>query len=456
MKLNKNSASFIVAIGLWFFLNPTLLADSPWRIGEALKLPDSVSLTGTHRIRFENLHHQFRVGKDGGDQVLAFRTLLKAEFEFDRVSLTAEVQDSRAELGDMDSSISTSIVNPIDLLQSYVTVPLGKPESEGIRQTLKVGRFTMDLGGRRLVERTGFGNVIRSFTGVHWERDSAHGNRLRAFFTSPVERRISDDVLDNSPKLDAELDNVRLAGFLYSSNFGSYGDIAEIYLISMDEVDSTDQRTANRDLNTFGGRIYRGSSPGNIDFQLESAIQVGHSRMSKSSEEDLDHLAHFHHFEVGFTFEGVNRPRIQLIYDFASGDEDPSDSENGQFTNLYGGRSSDFGPTSIYGPVARANLISPGLRFSSKPREDMSFLCEIRGYWRESSKDNWVKSGASDPSVFSGDHIGTQVRMRTRLDVVPKNVRVEVGGAFLLAGELMKSVNEENAVYVYVQSTFSF
>lgn len=456
MNLNRNFASFIVPISLCVFLNSTSLADSPWRIGEALKLPESVSLSGTHRIRFENLHHQFRVGKDGGDQVLAFRTLLKAEFKFDRVSLTAEIQDSRAEFGDMDSSISTSIVNPIDILQGYVTIPLDKTESEGIRQTLKVGRFTMDLGGRRLVERTGFGNVIRSFTGLHWERESNRGNSFRAFYTYPVERRIADDVLDNSPKLDAELNNVRLAGMLFSSNFGTNGEVAEIYLIGFDEVDSAEQRTTNRDLNTFGGRIYRRPSPRNIDFQLESAIQIGQSRMSKSAVEDLDHLAHFHHFEIGFTFEGVNSPRIQLIYDFASGDGDVTDSDNGQFTNLYGGRSSDFGPTSIYGPVARANLSSPGLRFSSNLSEGLNFLCELRGYWRASSKDIWVKSGASDPDALLDDHIGTQVRFRTRWDVLPKSIRLEAGGAYLFAGELMKGLDKEDAVFMYVQSTFTF
>ena len=64
-------------------------------------------------------------------------------------------------------------------------------------------------------------------------------------------------------------------------------------------------------------------------------------------------------------------PRLIFQYDYASGDDDPNDADNNRFDTLYGARRFDFGPTGIYGPFARANLSTPGMRIKLKPAANM-------------------------------------------------------------------------------------
>ncbi|HEX9647505.1 MAG TPA: hypothetical protein VGB88_08410, partial [Alphaproteobacteria bacterium] len=100
---------------------PALADDAgPWRLAEAAGLPDWLSVTGTHRIRYETLDGQFRAGGKGGDQVLALRTTVLGELRFDGVRIGAELEDSRIELADKGTPLSTSLVNALELLQGYV------------------------------------------------------------------------------------------------------------------------------------------------------------------------------------------------------------------------------------------------------------------------------------------------------------------------------------------------
>ena len=74
------------------------------------ELPDWLKLDGETRARFETLGGQFRANGSGGDQLLALRTLLRAQVQVPTsavqdnhapaFSLGIELQDSRTYLGD--------------------------------------------------------------------------------------------------------------------------------------------------------------------------------------------------------------------------------------------------------------------------------------------------------------------------------------------------------------------
>jgi len=174
------------------------------------------SLSGDHRTRYERLSNQFRAGLDGVARALMLRTRVSAELDAGHFMLRAELQDSRSYLADSVAAVTTSMVNPLELLQAHIEIPLGDRSGRGNRSVLRAGRITMDIGSRRLVSRNRFRNTADGFTGVEWRWTGAGESRVRAFYTSPVERRVSGNILDNSPRFDKEWSNVRFWGVHFS------------------------------------------------------------------------------------------------------------------------------------------------------------------------------------------------------------------------------------------------
>ena len=110
------------ALIAWIFSIADSSADEaagPWRLSKALGLPEGLDISGTHRTRYETLDGQFRTGRTGGDQMLAFRTTLRADLKYEAFGATAELMDSGQALADSGSPIDNSMVNVFELLQAY-------------------------------------------------------------------------------------------------------------------------------------------------------------------------------------------------------------------------------------------------------------------------------------------------------------------------------------------------
>jgi hypothetical protein len=430
--------------------------NSSWRLNKVLELPGWLSLSGTHRMRFENLDGQFRAGRDGGDQVFVFRTLLLAEVKLQDFEFGMELEDSRAQLADSDTPLSTSIVNPLELLQAYVKMTINDLFVSGSKSTLRGGRLTMDVGSRRLVARNRYRNTLNAFTGIDWQWTGVDNNRLRLFYTLPVQRRVSGNILGNDARFDKERKDVSFWGVYYSPGKLPWGDQGEVYFFGLNEEDTSDLATANREIYTTGFRLYRTATKNKFDYQFESVFQFGESRASTSATLDLDHFAHFQHFELGYTFDTSWSPRLQLQYDYASGDDAIGDTDNNRFNTLFGARRFDFGPTSIYGPFARSNLSTPGIGFTVKPRKKVNVFVALRGFWLASEDDAWTSARIGNTAGQSVNYIGTQVETRLRWDVVPGNLRFEAGAAHIFAGDLMDNAGKTDTGYFYTQASLSF
>ena len=247
--------------------------------------PPVFALSGDHRTRYERLSNQFRAGLDGVAHALMLRTRVSAELDAGRFRLRAELQDSRAHLADSVAALTTSMVNPLELLQAHVEIPLDGLFQRDSRSILRAGRFTMDIGGRRLVSRNRFRNTSDGFTGVEWHWTGADQSRVRAFHTLPVERRVSGNILDNSPRFDKEWRSVRFWGVHFSRPALPWGgrDGGEAYYYGLDEVDAPGLATADRHLHTIGVRFHRPANVAGFDYEIESAFQFGRSRASRSA-----------------------------------------------------------------------------------------------------------------------------------------------------------------------------
>jgi len=460
--MNKIKRSLkMVATILLIGLPPVYADQTPWRIDQALKLPQWASFSVEHRTRYETLDQQFRKTVNGqpgngGDQVVAFRTLAHLKIDLNNIRFGAEMMDARIALADTGTASSSkaltpNIANPLELLQGYVELPFNSLLIEGGKSQLKAGRITMNAGSRRLVARNGYRNTINAFTGAElkWQLGQ---RKLQAFYTLPVRRLVDGDIRDNEPRFDSEYSKIRFWGIYYSQPLLATKNYAEAFLLGLNEKDTPDWLTKQRELYTYGLRFWRKPLVSQFDYQLETTYQLGESKASKTASITLDHFAHFHHAELGYSFNTIGSPRLILQYDYASGDDDSSDSKNNRFDTLYGGRRFDFGPTSIFGAFARHNISSPGLRLKLKPQNKVSAMMSLRGFWRASTGGAWTGAGIKGDSSY----IGTQIEARLRWKVLPGNLHVESGVAHVFAGDLMDEANKKDSTLIYVQTTVIF
>lgn len=433
--------------------------DAPWRLSEAAGAHPWLRFGLEHRMRFEYLQDDFRSTATGNSAAMSLRTLLSAELRLLPLVVGAELQDSRAFAAEQ-APLNTTIVNPLEFLQAYVGLRREGLLASGDSAALTLGRFTMDVGSRRLMARNDFRNTVNSFTGVDLQWTSRMRHTLRAFAVLPVVRLPTDTTAlsDNRSELDRENTDALFWGVFYGSPALAAGVQLEAYVLGLHERDGTDVPSSNRRLVTPVLRALRAPAPGKVDFQLETMFQLGVSRLSPAPTDttDLTHRALSAHVSGGYRFDAVWVPRVALQYDFASGDDDPNDRVNGRFDPLYGARRFDFGPTGLYGAFARSNVSSPGLRVEVTPHRKVDAFAAYRLFWLASARDAWTTAGLRDAMGGSGSFLGQQLEARIRWQALPRNLVFEVGGAYVLRGGFAQEAPGARSTppaFVYTQVT---
>ena len=442
-------------------------APKPWRLNTAMGSPSWLTVSGEQRSRFETIEHQFRSAANGNslyadhDDALALRTSVRIEAKGEVLSGTVEILDSRMYGLQTDSFVDTTMVNTADALQAYAGVQLGELGSG--KHELRAGREAIDLGNRRLVARNAYRNTINAFDGLDWiwaDKETS----VRSFWVMPVDRRPSD--ADSRRNNEWELDNqdiqTQFAAIYVTRKWGE-ADGLDVYVFGLDEdADGTRQR----ELLTPGFRVFGNCAVNNQPvqrdgawfYEVEATAQFGESKANASAPL-LDHEAWFAHASLGYAFDSPWKPAVQLAYDYASGDERNGDGENNRFDTLYGARRWEYGPTGLWGAVARANLDSPEVRLLLQPASSVNCMLAWRGVWLAEERDAWTASGLRDATGSSGSHVGDQIEGRVRWDVIPKSFDVEVGFAVLLEGSFQDRASggqADDAYYGYVQTTWRF
>ncbi len=436
---------------------------TPWNIHDAIGLPAWLTFSVQHRTRYETLDNTFKKNANGGDQVIAFRTQVFLEAVYQQFRIGAEFIDSQVALDDSGTPMNTSLVNETALLQAYLAWRTHDFFGSGLDAEIKFGRQTMDIGSRRLVARNRYRNTINNFNGIDFIVQGGNHWQWRNFVVLPVSRLPNDSLsLHNGDvEFDEENFNTLFAGSFFSISQLPFKSTGELYFFQLSEADTTNTPSKNRNLSTPGLRWYREPKTNQFDFELETALQTGTSHTSTASTTKLDHFAYFGHAAVGYTFNQPWTPRLLLQYDYASGDSDPDDVKNGRFETLYGARRFEFGPTSIWGAFARANINTPGIRVQFKPMPNLTGFIAHRAFWLAEKRDTWVGSNLRDITGQSGSYIGQQLEARLRWKVAPQLMTLETGWAHLFKGRFAKNApgspaNKDDSDYFYVQTTLSF
>lgn len=414
-----------------------------------------LTLEATIRIRGEAVDNQFRPGVVDSDAALFFRSNLFGEYSIGPVRIGAEVQDSRVYFERRHGSIGTNEVNALEPIQAYVAIDLAP------RTTLQLGRFTIDLGSRRLVARPIFRNSSTSFTGARFDWKSTDCDKLTAFWTMPQTRlpEDSDGVHDNRFALDRERGARQLFGAI-ATRANILGGTAELYSYRLVERDAPGFATRNRRLWTSGIHFARAAKRGRIDYDVEADWQTGTTRLSTAATDLVDHRvsAWLVHGTIGRTFAGSWTPRIAINADYASGDT--AASHYSRFDTLFGDTVFEFGPPNLYGAVTRSNLVSVELRAEAKPNKRIELLVGIRALWLASATDSFANTGVRDPAGNAGQYAGTQAETRIRYWLRPDRIRVSAGMATLLKGRFLRTAANAPATgdthYGFLETILSF
>jgi len=435
---------------------------------EALGKPDGWRINGSIRPRYEALGGQFRPSPaPRSNDLYSMQMTLFAEYDTGPVRIGGEIIDARAYFQRRNSnSIATTEVNAFELSQAYLGFDLEDSLGAGTVSTLTAGRFTQNVGSRRLIARNQFRNTINSFTGVAYDWQNAERDRLRVFWTMP-HYRLPDDrlgILSNSIEFDHEGLDAQLFGAIFTKS-NVLGGILEGYGYGFVERDEGRQlegiQTRNRKLFTPGFRFYRVPTPGQFDHEFEAIGQIGYARNTTAITDTLDVPveAYFIHAEGGYTFEHPWEPRISVHYDLASGDSRKNTTYT-RFDTLFGARRFDYGPTSLYGPVQRANLNSPGVRLEVAPGVDWDAFVDYRALFLQNPTDSFAATGVRDRTGRSGTFAGHQFEGRLRYWLVPRSVVVDLGAAYLLKGDVLEAAPNAprtgDTIYGYLTTSIFF
>lgn len=437
------------------------MAQEPPSLHTSLGAPENLKLSVSIRARYEALDGQPRAGLDASTDLFSLRTTLFAEYDAGRVRIGGELYDSRVYLGEPGSGVSTSEVNALELVQAYVVREFGNPFGPDTSAALQAGRFTLNLGSRRLVAADDYRNTTSGYTGLRLDLKASNGMTSTLIYTLP-QRRLPDDLpslLDNDVALDRESAALVLWGGLVTVPEVVGMASLEAGFYGLDEQDERALPTRNRRLRTGNLRLFRDPAAHQMDYEIEGAYQTGSVRASTAvAAPELDVSAYFYHLKVGYRRAGGWQTRVSVEYDFASGDD--GGSSFGRFDTLYGTRRADFGPSGIYAAVGRANISSPSIRIEATPGPRLDGFMGYRALWLASRTDSFSTTGVRDASGQSGSFAGQQVEGRLRYWLVPRLLRVEGNAVVLFKGRFLTDAPNAppagNTHYVSLNVTATF
>ncbi|HEY0086489.1 MAG TPA: alginate export family protein [Allosphingosinicella sp.] len=430
-------------------------------LSAALSTGENVKVSGSVRVRWEGLTGQVRPGLNAEDGIVAVRTTLFGEYDTGTVRFGAELYDSRVYGAGARSMVGANDVNVAEFVQAYVAADFETPLGKGSAASVQAGRFTVNLGSRRLVAADDYRNTTNGFTGIRADFKTGGGTAGTLLFVLP-QVRLPDDlpsILDHQFEFDRESFDLRLWGGIASRQNLFPGVTAEASYLRLEERDSPGRPTRDRRLHTVGARLIRDPAPGKMDFEVEAIRQFGSiSSGIGATAGDLAVRAAFYHADAGYTFAGKWNPRLSLEYDRATGDG--PGRRYGRFDTLYGMRRADLGPAGLYAALGRANISTPGLRVEAAPGSRTDLFASYRLLWAEEATDIFSTTGVRDPAGASGRYAGQQIEGRVRHWIVPKLLRAEVNAVWLGKGRFLRQApnapDTGDTFYASVAATASF
>lgn len=417
-----------------------------------------LKLSGSVRARYETISGQPRVGFNDSDDLFNLRTIVTAQYDAGPIRFGAELYDSRVYSSDAGTPVTTGEVNTLELVQAYIGATVDAPFGKGSKIDLQAGRFTLNLGSRRLVAADDYRNTTNGYTGLRADVSARDGLSATLVYTLP-QVRLPDDfasLRDNDEEFDRESFDLVLWGGLIAKKRAFGNTTAELSFYHLGERDTPARPTRNRSLDTVGLRIIRDPAPNKWDHEVEGIYQTGSARNGLAAASPLRNVsAWFLHADAGYSF---GPSRLSVEFDVASGDK--GGGGNNRFDTLFGMRRAELAPAGLYNAIGRANILTPAIRFESVTSKRFDWFADYRLMWLASRTDGFSTTGVRDTSGNSGRFAGHQIEARARYWLIPKTLRAEANGVLLFKGRFLDTApnapQNGNTRYLSLNLTASF
>lgn len=401
---------------------------------------DAITLSGSVRLRYEAITAQPRAGFDRDDGLVNLRTQVMAQYDVKPLRLVAELFDSRVWGEDPGTPVTTGEVNALELVQAYVAADLGAVLGKGTKTSLQAGRFTLNLGSRRLVAADDYRNTTNGYTGLKADFAMRGGIKVVAIYTLP-QVRLPDDrgsIRDAHVVWDRESFDLVLWGGLLGRTAGpAKRFFNELAFFHLGERDAPGRPTRDRSLNTVSARILAEPQARRIDYEVEAIYQWGAiSASTAAGAARLPVSATFFHADAGYSFPGSSKARLSIEFDRASGDG--SGRNFSRFDTLFGMRRADLAPAGLYNAIGRANVVTPGVRLEMAPGKRFDAMATYRAMWLADRRDAFSTTGVRDASGRAGSFAGHQIDARLRYWLLPAHLRAEIDAVVLFKGRFLR------------------
>ena len=399
-----------------------------------------LSMGGQARLRMEaETNKAFGAVNPVQDTFLLQRYFVHMDLRYGD-NLRFFVQGKFAHANDRDRGGLAGMEDHADFHQAFadITTPLF-----GRTVTFRLGRQELQYGTERLISPLDWGNTRRTFEGIKafTERNDW---RIDAFAVRPV--------LVDRRNLDDGDENVEFYG-LYTTHKGSKALNSDYYFLLLKNNNlllNSNTRRGRQTVYTLGTRQW--GVVDQWDWETEAAAQFGTFAGDRIR-------AWMATAGGGYTFsDQAWRPRLGLLYDYASGDADPTDGTHSTFNQHFPLGHAWLGYLDL---VGRQNVHAVKAQLKVKPTKKITAWADFHTFFADQDKDSLYSAGGArtrTPAAGgAGSHlIGHEldIAMKIALD---RHTTALVGWAHMWPGGFIDRTgpgDEPDLVYAQVEYKF--
>lgn len=331
-------------------------------------------------------------------------------------------------------------------LANYAEFPVG----------LKVGRQELSYGDERLIGVSDWSNTGRVFDAIklRWQSKQFW---IDAFGANVVNNNVNSG-RDNSFDDKAEWADDFYG--LYGSTTFVTNHVWDVYGLLRDKADAK-FAGAKRQLYTVGTRFLATPALAPWDYNVELIGQFGHvqtpgSQFGETRATWASHEAFASTFNVGYTFDHEWKPRLAAGYDYASGDHNPNNGEDGTFDPLF---PTAHRPLGFLDAVGFKNIHNPHATFAFAPHKTLKLQLDGHLFWLAESRDAWYRANQQqirrDIAGNSSSFVGSEIDFTATYSPI-KRVKLQVGYSHFLTGGFVGDTGpHSDADFAYGQVTLS-
>jgi hypothetical protein len=347
-----------------------------------------------------------------------------------------QVQDARA-LKKTVGPTGSPFRAPFDVRMAFADVGSARGPI-----TVRVGRQELAYGEQRLVGHVSWLNAARTFDGV---KATFRSRRflVDAFGTSVVR------TLDN--QFDRSGNGNRFAGVYATTNTLVPKAAVEPYLFWRRDVDLRTEAAGVGDLGqtTTGVRV-AGRLPGGLDYSVELAMQRG-----SLGQDDVRAWAG--HWQIRHGLRAAGAARLTGEYNYASGDEDPSDGVRGTFDQLYPTPHDKYG---LADQVGWKNIHHVRAGTELTPLKALTVSANYHSWWLAERRDGLYTAGGVPLARLAAGatqrHVGQELDVQLARPLTPQ-LQLAAGYAHILPGGFLEEATPGASYrYPYVMLTYVF